>query len=477
MKREELTGFAPDLDIATPGILVDCGNIVPTEEGLRPERGLITLNIPALPADCTGAATVMLRNNGRRFFAGTAATLYELVGDAWVDVSAGLGASNWDFAQFGDATIAAGSNSALLVATESGSFAQITDAPEARHVISVAGFILAFATIHVSNGENPDMWWSSGLYDHTQWTPSQATQAANGRFLDSPGEIRGAAPLGETAVVYKQESMYLGRYIGPPIVWTWEQISDSVGVAGQGSIVNTGIAHLFVGAGDIWYFDGTRPRSIGAPVRRWLVENSAPEHRHLIKSYYDRANDLVTWYFPQVGSTKPDVGLVYHMPSGKWGLVNRTIDATVEFFSPGITYDSFGDHYPTYDEFEGFSYNSPAWHVSESNPAVFVGGQCYVASGSAMDSYLTTGKHGDPVKYATVNRIIPVFSDLPGSSSIEHGVSDNKGTASTYSAPVTMQNGRYDLFASARWHQEKISFTGDYRLNGLVFEGRSSGRD
>ena len=78
---------------------------------------------------------------------------------------------------------------------------------------------MALNVNHGAYGDALDGWHCSGIRDQTNWTASAASQSAYGRLLDSPGDIRAGAALGSDIVAYKSTSMYLGRYVGPPLIW------------------------------------------------------------------------------------------------------------------------------------------------------------------------------------------------------------------------------------------------------------------
>jgi len=88
---------------------------------------------------------------------------------------------------------------------------------------SASGFVLVgdVSDLTGSFGDQPDGWWCSGLFNQAVWTPSVATQCANGRLVTAPGRITAMRELGDDVVAYKARSMFLGRYVGPPIVWSW----------------------------------------------------------------------------------------------------------------------------------------------------------------------------------------------------------------------------------------------------------------
>lgn len=147
--------------------------------------------------------------------------------------------------------------------------------------MTAAGFVIALNINGMGIGDSPDGWGCSGIRDQTIWIPSVSTQCAAGRLLDSPGAIKAGAALGSDVVAYKNTSMYVGRYVGPPVIWSWTRVAGDIGCSGPESVVVIGTKHFFIGPADIYVFDGTVPRPIGGatfnssatPVREWFFAN------------------------------------------------------------------------------------------------------------------------------------------------------------------------------------------------------------
>jgi len=214
-------------------------------------------------------------------------------------------------------------------ASPGGAFADIAGAPSASILVAAAGFVMALNINGMTLGDAPDGWGCCAIRNQADWTPSVTTQCAAGRLLDSPGAIRAGGPLGSDVVAYKNTSMYLGRYVGAPIVWAWTRIPGDIGCSGAESLVVVGTQHFFVGPSDFYVFDGTVPRPIGGatfnststPVREWFFENLNPTYRDRIVGVADTARDLVYWYFPSKSSVTGalDTQLVYNYRLDRWG--------------------------------------------------------------------------------------------------------------------------------------------------------------
>src|SRR3546814_8413616 len=81
--------------------------------------------------------------------------------------------------------------------------------------------------------------------------------------------------------------MYLGRYVGPPLVWAWQRVPGDIGCSGPESVAMVDTQHFFVGPSDFYTFDGTVPRPIGGPVREWFrSEEHTSELQSLMRISY-----------------------------------------------------------------------------------------------------------------------------------------------------------------------------------------------
>lgn len=223
-------------------------------------------------------------------------------------------------------------------------------------------------------------------------------------MLDSPGAIRAGAPLGSDVVAYKNTSMYLGRYVGPPLIWSWQRVPGDIGCSGAESVVAVGTQHFFVGPSDFYVFDGTVPRPIGAPVREWFFANLNATYRDQIIGVADTARNLVYWYYPSTASTTGaiDSALVYNYRTDRWGKWAVSIQTAVQYSSGQITYDGLGALYATYDDLPSIAYDSPFWLADSTVPGVFQSGVLYSLTGTPGASTITTFDFGDSTDFSTL---------------------------------------------------------------------------
>lgn len=466
------TGFAPDVDPTTPGVITACENLIPTLKGYKGGYSGADVGLPALAAAAISATVLVKLDATNRFVAGTETKLYEKSAASWIDVSraAAYNASAslypWRFAQFGDTTLAANKGDTLQ-SSNSGAFADVAGSPKAGAICTVNGFVMLANTNEATYGDSPDRWWCSALNDMTNWTPAIATQCTTGRLVDSPGSIRGLKTLGYDVVAYKERSMYLGRYAGPPSVWQWTLIPGEIGCSSQNAVVNIGTAHVFVGWEDFYLFDGFRPVPIGSTLREWFFSDLDANYRYLIKGLHDRTHSLVYFFYPRLGGSGALNGcIVYNYKSQKWGVSNRSIETVVEYITGGYTWDTLP--ITTWDSWPSVAYESPFWTAS-SETAAYIGTdhKVYSLTGISSTSSLTTFDAGDDQQFSLLSRVRFRYLDAPASATLTNYYQDEHGGAWTTDSTITESNGRFDLLRSARWHKAKADFTGDVEISGV----------
>jgi hypothetical protein len=461
-----IIGFAPDAEQTTPGLLSDCTNLIPALVGMKGGPSEVApAGVPALAAASQGAAVVSRLDNTRRILSGTQTAIYELLAGAWVNQSKGGGytggaESRWSITQFGDATLMANRTDTIQRST-SGAFADISGAPKAEVVFSVGAFVMA---LNVNDGaEKPDGWHCCAAFDDTDWTESVTTQSASGRLVSTPGPLTAGGRLGEYAVAYKSRSIYLGQYVGAPVVWDWTQApGGDAGCVGKSAWCDLGGVHFFVGEDNFWLYDGSRPTPIAdGTLRKWFLANSNPSAKYKIICTFDRSTNLVWIFYPSPDSSELDSALVYDVLSKRWGRADREIESAIEYVSPGATYDTLDDYSATMDGLPDIGFDSQFWLSGGRSLSVFdTSHQLKSLTGDSVSSGFVTGEVGDDDAVLLLQGIRLRFARAPTSATIQTQSSMNSGTPYMDGPSGAMNDGKFDVLLSARWHRAAADFVG-----------------
>jgi hypothetical protein len=466
-------GFAPDLDATAPGVITDCTNFIPYASGMEGGPSATTPSgVPALAAACIGAAVLTNLSGTRRILTGTTTKLYELSSSLWDDIGraaayTGGTDTRWMFAQFGNTALATNRTDEMQRSTGAGvDFANIASAPKAEIIFSVGSQIMALNT---NDGtEKPDGWHCCALNDETDWTTSITTQAASGRLVSSAGALTAGARLGEFAMAYKAKSFYIGRYVGAPSVWDWQQVSGGeAGCVGKEALCDLGAVHFFVGDDNFWLFDGARPVPIGDSVRQWFYDNSSPQYRYRTKCVFDRQNNRVWVFYPSTSASTCDSALVYHVKTKQWGRSDRSVEAVLNYTAAGLTFDTWDSAGATYDALPDIPFDSQFWLAGGQALAAFnASHQLQNLTGSSASSGFTTGDAGDDDQYSLLTGIRLRFAPgyKPTTASVQTYHKATSGDGYTTGPTATLNDGRFDVMTEDRWHKAAFSFTGPVRV-------------
>ena len=468
-----IVGFAPDADSTTAGVLTDCEQMIPALTGMEAAPTPQTADaVPALGAECKGAAVLTKMDGTRRMIAGTGAALYELSGGSWVDRSdtggyTGSGDSRWCFAQFGNDTIATNGTEALQKSA-TGAFAAISGAPVAKIAFTVKDFVMTLNT-----SSNADEWYCCAAFDAADWATSIDTQCAKGRLVATNGAITAGARLGEYAIAYKARSMYIGQYVGAPAVWQWQQVSGGdAGCAGQSALCDIGGAHFFVGESGFYLFDGTRPVPVAdGQVRQWFLDDSDPSYRYRTQCMYDGQHDRVWIFYPKKGSSTPDSALVWHVKSKMWGRANRGIEAVLNYISTGVTIDGLTSLSATIETLPNVAFDSQYWLSGGRALSIFdTSHQLQTLTGAAGASSMTSGDYGDDMAVTRLQRVRVRYAagQGPTTATATTYAKMNSGEDFVQKSSGTLADGKFDVRQSGRWHRVKVAFTGDVKVVGAI---------
>jgi hypothetical protein len=468
-------GYHPDIDQATPGLITDGENIIPSPGGYRSAYTPVNASSSALTATCVGAVSLIDLAGNVLTYAGTATQLYKEDSDHWTGVTRAAGdytsGASWAFAQYGNATYAV-NDAAVMQKSTGGVFADVSGAPVAKIVVVAQNQVLAFDTNEATFGDQSNRWWCSALGNGDSWIPSIATQAASGQLVDTSGAILAALRLGERVVAYKANSMYLGSYIGPPSVWAWPLVSDEIGCVGLKAATSVDNVHFFMGTDDFYVFSGTYPQGIGGTIREFFFQNEI--NRDYLSSsiaVHNRKQGLVYFFYVSVLSTGPiDRYIAYHVATKKWSPPTAISPETAfEYISSAITYDTLGDFFATYDDLPAIPYDSEFWVAQANKTAVFnTSNRLQTLDEPASSMSISTWSIGDDSRYSFFKRLRPRFKKYPTSGTLINAYRENHGDDWVSSSVTsTLADGKFDFERESRWHTARMDFSGDTEISGI----------
>ena len=290
--------------------------------------------------------------------------------------------------------------------------------------------------------------------------------------MDDPGAIKGLTAFGDGFLAFKEDSIWVARYVGAPAVWEWDKIPGDTGCLANYGLVNVGDAVFFIGRDNVYAFDGVRPVPIGEDIREFLYADLDDAKLYRLMGAYDYELANVWWYYCSKSNATaiPDKCVVYNRTTGKWGKYTIDVEAAARYYTQGITYDNLGSEYATYDDLPTtISYDSPYWIADNPDLAIIkTDHTVYTLNGDAGDTSCTLFNMGDDNMFTTFQRLRPRFYTEPVSSTMEYSYDDLHGDSFTSKSTPNYNNGKYDTLHSSRWHQCKLNFTGNVEIVGVT---------
>ena len=478
-----LLGYMPDSDPTVAGVLINASAAVPSLRGMKGAPSPVTAGMATLAATCQGAAAITKLDASKRFFAGTPTKLYEAAASTWTDVSRSAAYTptntlRWRFAQFGNTTLAVNGADTMQASVSAGAFSDVAGSPIATIIETVGAFVLVFNTSSDASG-----WQCAGINNYTSWATSIATQATSGSLTATPGPITAARKFGSQIVAYKNNSMYLGTNVGPPNIWQFDQIPGTAGAMSQESVVNIGTSenpkHIIMGEDNFYIYDGSKPVPIGTPryvtqqgtdianrVKITVFTAILQSRYYACAALHDRINGRVYFYYPIADSVFPDSCVVYNYRTDKWGVDNRQIEIPCEWITPGISYDSLGASYNTYNDLPLLPYGIAFLSNAQPQPAFFgTNSFLQTLTGVAGNTSITTGDIGEDEQFNCLSRVRPRFLTAPTSATMTNYYRNNPGDSLTMGATTTLSsNNTFDALRDARWHRLRFSMVGDWEM-------------
>ena len=97
----------------------------------------------------------------------------------------------------------------------------------------------------------------------TSWDETSAVvDAGEYELADTKGKILDGLPLGDTFMIYKEDSTYSMSYVGTPFIFSFRQISPNIGALAKNCIGEFDGGHFIFGNGDMYINDGRQIKSI-----------------------------------------------------------------------------------------------------------------------------------------------------------------------------------------------------------------------
>lgn len=242
-------------------------------------------------------------------------------------------ATNWSLDNWGEILLACPKNGGIYQWSPDGGFVNaqlVAAAPIFNGGIFVAmpeQILVAWGS--VASGEQQDpltIRWSNAL-DYTNWTVTITTQAGSFR-IPTGSMIVGGIQGPQQALIWTDLAVWAMQYIGPPLVFGFNQISSGCGLIGQHAVCTMRGVVYWMSSGNFFALSGNGVQEIPCAVWDFIFQDLDADNQDKCILAANSAFDEVTCYFPSAsgGTGEIDSYVKYNTTEGSWdfGQLART---------------------------------------------------------------------------------------------------------------------------------------------------------
>lgn len=456
--------FKPDIPPADQ--LVIAKNVYPTETGYTPVQGFGELT-PAL-SGISGGAAFISSSGESSFLAGDHNSLNRYSGVAWSPLLVALTADRWRFAQFGDNVICVYGGAPVSYDLIAGTAALLGGSPPPSDLVAT---VRDFVVVAGNPTKILDVTWS-GFNDSTEWDSTDA-QSDSQQMLDG-GEVMGLAG-GEYGLILQRNAIKRMTYVGPDVIFQFDEISSNVGCMAKGSVTQAGRLVFFLSERGFMLCDGNEARPIGAEKidRTFFKAYSRQDIEAGIYAAVAPGRNIVYWSMPGT----PGMLWCYHWTLDRWATIELDLRLVFSGFTANISIDALDTLFGNIDAVPG-SLDDPTY--AGGNPLLLLASSTGVVgtlSGDNLPATMTMARTelapGERVRVRTVRPLTDatdVTVKLEGSA--------RAGNLPFPEMSSDMRpNGDVPMRVNAQQIVATVTLRGDWTYaQGLAFEFEPGGR-
>lgn len=325
-------------------------NVIPTEGGFGPFRGPVPSS-EAYTSTVKGARQLFTPSSESVVVGGMDDRLF--VRRSTVTETSGLTSigdgERWDFAQFNNFVFATAQNNAPQyldnVASDNMWSASPGSPPNAKRCARVLDFLMLG---NIAGAENR-IQWSPVNNPAGDWAASRQTQAGLADLDPSGGEVQRVVG-GRFPMVFQERAIRRLSYVGPPIVWDAQVISEDKGTLAPFSVVSVGYFTFFLSQDGFAVTNGSTEQAIGSKrVNKWFFDRVNATKVREVQGAVDWNNRCIIWGFHQNSADQFDRAIIYAWRQNRWSSATYFAQQYVDSQQDGVSLDDLDAEYPDLD--------------------------------------------------------------------------------------------------------------------------------
>lgn len=283
--------------------------------------------------------------------------------------------------------------------------------------------------------------WSDQL-DFTSWTPRSTNQA--GSFhIPTGSEIRGAIQGVQQAYIFTDIDCWAMQYLGPPLVFGFNQIGTSCGLVGPHAVANLYGRTYWMGTNNFFVTTGQGVQEVPCAVWDTIFQDINKGYFSKCVAAANGAFNEIWFFYVSIsgGGSEPDKYVKLCVSNGAWDYGSLSRSAWIDESILG---------YPIAAD--------PTTQLLQQHESG------YDADGAVMDSYFETGytAYGDGENFAAIDYFEPDMKWRTTSGSSDAQVQFTFTTAPSpngpamTSGPITVTSTTYYVTPRVRGRQVKF---------------------
>lgn len=160
----------------------------------------------------------------------------------------------------------------------------------------------------------------------TSWTPALGSEAGSQDVYEGADWAMASYPYGNYQVLYKERSIHLFSYVGPPFTFVRQQIVSGIGLLAARAVADLGDEHLFIGPDNIYAFNGMAVEPIGDDIWQPLLERLDPARRDESMAFVVEERKTCHFVIPNTSGGYTDFVYHYELEDNQWTM--RDVPAT-----------------------------------------------------------------------------------------------------------------------------------------------------
>lgn len=175
-----------------------------------------------------------------------------------------------------------------------------------------------------------------------QWVPAVTNQSGEFRLSHGSYIMSGIATRQEN-LIWTDSALYTMKYLGPPYVWGFDILADSISVMSPNSMIAVNNVVYWMGVDKFYVYNG-KVETLPCALRQYIFASLNRDQAFQVFAGHNEAYNEVWWYYCDNGSTTINKYVIYNYLDNVWyyGNMARTawLDSGVRPYPMAADYNN-----------------------------------------------------------------------------------------------------------------------------------------